>query len=91
MDVLETREEYIKARRLGQKELRELRMQGKETELAVLDSILGEGFAGVTVEVGTVNVPTDRIVGTKTAGRIQHFPQDLCRYLDQKRSLHKNG
>ena len=73
MDVLETREEYIKARRLGQKELRELRMQGKETELAVLDSILGEGFAGVTVEVGTVNVPTDRIVGTKTAGRITAF------------------
>ena len=73
MDILETREEYIKARRLGQKEVRDLRAQGKETELAVLDSILGEGFTGKTVEIGTINVPADRIVGTKTAGRTTAF------------------
>ena len=73
MDVLEAREEYIKARRLAQKEVREMRLQGKDTELAVLDEILGEGFSGNTMDIGVVNIPVERIVGTKSAGRIAAF------------------
>ena len=73
MDVLEAREEYIKARRLAQKEVREMRLQGKDTELAVLDEILGDGFSGNTIDIGVVNIPVERIIGTKSAGRIAAF------------------
>ena len=73
MDILEAREEYLKARRLAQKEIRELSLQGKETEPAVLDAIIGENYTGSTVEMGVVNIPVERIVGTKSAGRIGAF------------------
>ena len=73
MDILEAREEYLKARRLAQKEVRELRFQGKEESPAVLDEILGDGFTGSTHEVGVIEIPIERIVGTKTAGRISAF------------------
>lgn len=73
MDILEAREEYLRARRLAQKEIRELNMQGKDTEPAVLDVIIGENYAVSAQEVGLVNIPVERIVGTKTVGRIGAF------------------
>lgn len=82
MDLLEAREEYIKARRLGQKEVKELRVQGKEEEPLVLDEILGENFTLSTQEIGYVNVPVERIVGTKTAGRISAFSAGFYPLLD---------
>jgi len=82
MDFLEAREEYIKAKRLAQKEMKELRLQGKETAPAVLDDILGEGFVGAVQEIGVVNIPAERIVGTKTAGRISAFSPGFLPLLD---------
>ncbi len=82
MDLLEAREEYIKARRLGQKEVREMRLQGRETAPAVLDDILDENHTGATQEVGFLNIPIDRIVGTKTAGRITAFSAGFLPLLD---------
>lgn len=73
VDILEAREEYLKARRLGQKEIKELSLQGKDTEPAVLDAILGENVAVTAQEIGVVNIPIERIVGTKTAGRVGAF------------------
>jgi len=73
MDLLEAREEYLKARRLAQKEIRELRSQGRNTEPAVLDDILGETYTATVQKIGVVNIPARRIVGTKTAGRISAF------------------
>lgn len=73
VNLLESREEYIKARRLAQKEVKEQKVQGKETEPAVLDEILGENYTGAVQEVGLVNIPVERILGTKTAGRISAF------------------
>ena len=73
MDMLEAREEYIQARRLAQKEIRELRAVGKETVPEVLEEIIGENYTGSIIDLGVVNVATDRIVGTKTAGRITAF------------------
>ena len=82
MDLLEAREEYIKARRLGQKEVKELRLQGKEEEPLVLDEILGENVTLSTQDIGLVNIPVDRIVGTKTAGRISAFSAGFYPLLD---------
>lgn len=82
MDMLEAREEYIKARRLAYKEIREMRAVGKATEPAVLDDILGENYTGSTVDLGIVNVAADRIVGTKTAGRVAAFSPNFMPLLD---------
>lgn len=73
MDLLEAREEYQKARRRAQKELRELRLQGKPTVPEVLDHIIGENYTGTIQQIGTLNIPIERIVGTKTAGRTTAF------------------
>ncbi len=82
MDLLEAREEYQKARRLAQKEIRELRSQGRETEPAVLDDILGPTYTATTQQIGIVNIPSRRIVGTKTAGRISAFSPGFLPLLD---------
>ena len=82
MDFLESREEYIKARRMAHKEVRELRLRGKNTEPEVLDDILGNNIASTVVNVGLVNIPADRIVGTKTAGRITAFSAGFLPMLD---------
>ena len=54
MDIFEIREEYIKARRLAQKEIRELKVKGKKTEPEVLDYILDNNITATVVDVGTV-------------------------------------
>lgn len=82
MDMLEAREEYIQARRLAQKEIRELRAVGKETVPEVLEEIIGENYTGSIIELGVVNVATDRIVGTKTAGRITAFSPSFMPLLE---------
>lgn len=82
MDLLEAREEYLKARRLGLKEVRELRSQGRESTPAVLDNILGENHTLAICEVGLTNIPAERIVGTKTAGRITAFSAGFLPLLD---------
>ena len=84
MDLLEAREEYLKARRLAQKEVRELRSQGKATEPAVLDDVFGQTYTATIQEVGIVNIPSRRIVGTKTAGRISAFSPGFLPLLDDE-------
>lgn len=84
MDLLEAREEYLKARRLAQKEVREMRLQGRSTTPAVLEDILTESFHGSVLEVGLVNIPIERIVGTKTAGRVAAFSAGFMPMLDQE-------
>ena len=77
-------DEYAHALRLGQKEYRELLMAGKEPHPAVLDDIL-PGFSTESVfSVGLVDIPTERIVGTKTAGRITAFTATFRPLLDAK-------
>ena len=66
-------DEYSQALRQGQKEYRELTAAGKSPFPAVLDEIL-EGITGeYTQEVGLVEIPAERIIGTKSAGRISAF------------------
>lgn len=65
-------EEYSKALKLGQKEYKERLAQGKEPYPQVLSEVAGQA-AESSVYVGLVEIPTERIVGTKTAGRISAF------------------
>ena len=72
MNRIEAKEEYLAALRLGQKECSLLQAHGKPTSPAVLDEILGDD-AETVVDIGLVEIPAERIVGTKTAGRITAF------------------
>ena len=73
MSIQESREEYIHAMHLGQKEIKELQALGKPTEPEVLDEILPDVSSCAVQDVGLVEIPSERIVGTKSAGRITAF------------------
>ncbi len=77
-------EEYAQALRLGQKEYRELLMAGRDPHPAVLDDILPEGVGESVVEVGLVEIPAERIIGVKSAGRITAFTASFRPLLDSK-------
>lgn len=66
-------EEYALALKQGQKEYRELVMAGKNPHPLVLDELLPELDTLTVVDVGLVEIPVERIVGTRSAGRITAF------------------
>ena len=68
----EALEEYMKALKLGQKEFKDLTAQGKNPYPTVLTEVTGADEDS-SLYVGLVEIPTERIVGTKTAGRISAF------------------
>ena len=73
MDRMDATQEYAKALKLGQKEIKELKQKELPLMPAVLDEIMGSGATEQVVDVGFVEIPAERIVGTKTAGRISAF------------------
>ena len=73
MSRLEAIEEYAKALKLGQKEVRECQAKGRSTNPEVLHQVVGDLAADKSIRVGLVEIPAGRIVGTKTAGRISAF------------------
>ena len=75
-------EEYAKALRAGQKEYRELLMSGKNANPAVLDEILEDVAAETVVDIGLVEIPSERIVGVKSAGRTTAFTATFKPLLD---------
>ena len=66
-------DEYAQALRKGQKEYRERLMAGKNPHPMVLDEIRQDRPSDIVQEVGLVDIPVERIVGTKSAGRISAF------------------
>lgn len=75
------KDEYLAALRLGQKEFRELTAAGLDPYPKVLDAILPEGQLTVQ-ELPAQDIPVDRIVGVKTAGRISAFSAGFYPLLD---------
>jgi len=67
------REEYTRALRMGQKECKELAAAGKDPYPAVLDDLLAN-LSGCNVqELPVQEISIDRMVGTKSAGRVSTF------------------
>lgn len=83
-DITTATEEYIQAMHKGQKEYRELLMAGKSPYPAVLDDLLPEGSTEAIVDVGLVEIPSERIIGVKSAGRITAFSASFRPLLDTK-------
>ena len=69
----EAAEEYAKALKEGQKEYKECNQKGITPNPLVLDDILGQESGENCVNVGLVDIPIRRIVGTKSAGRVSAF------------------
>ena len=66
-------DQYLNAMRKGQKEYRDLIMAGKDPNPPVLDELPGMDSSLSVQELGYMDIPAERIVGTKTAGRISAF------------------
>ncbi len=73
MITLEATEEYALALKQGQREAKELSALGLNPNPEVLDEILEDSAAETVLDVGLVEIPAERIVGTKSAGRITAF------------------
>ena len=67
------KDEYAQALRQGHKEYKELTAQGKSPFPEVLDEILPDVSTDFVQDVGLVEIPSERIIGTKSAGRISAF------------------
>ena len=74
-------DEYILALRQGQKLYKELTAAGKDPYPAVLDNILESGASPSVLDIGMIEIPSDRIVGIKSAGRITAFTANFLPLL----------
>ena len=83
MNRTEAIDEYRKALKLGQREYKDLVAAGKDPYPAVLDELLPEGSVCSTQHVGFLEIPIDRIAGTKTAGRISAFTAGFLPLLEE--------
>ena len=65
--------EYTKALRLGQKERKDLADAGCDPYPAVLETLLPELSRLSIQDLPLQDIPADRIIGTKTTGRMNAF------------------
>lgn len=77
-------EEFSLAQRQAQKEYKELVAAGKRPHPLVLDELLPDNDSMTVVEVGLVDIPSERIVGVKSAGRITAFTPSFRPLLESK-------
>lgn len=66
-------EEYAKALKLGEHAYRSAVSRGEYPYLPALDELLERTDVQTEVSLGLVDIPLDRIVGTKTVGRTSSF------------------
>ena len=83
MNTQEATEEYGLALKQGLKEAKEYAALGKRSNPAVLDELLADFPSESVQEVGLVEIPTERIIGTKSAGRISAFSPSFLPLLGQ--------
>lgn len=84
MSRQEAAEQYAIALKAGQKCRKECLIQGKYPYPQVLDEIFDESMAAGRVELGTINIPTEHIVGTKTGGRQNAFAANFMPLLGEE-------
>ena len=73
MDLQTVKEEYAAALSRGKKEYKERIAAGLDPYPAVLDDILGSRHGYSVQDIGLVEIPTERIIGIKSAGRVTAF------------------
>ncbi len=76
-------EQYLDALKQGQKEYKKCVAAGLDPHPAVLDQILDSRTLDFSSYVGTIDIPVEKIVGTKSAGRITAFSRSFLPLLEQ--------
>ena len=79
----ESSEHYQKALKQGRRSHRESVHQGKYPYLQALDDILEDSMVAGRVDLGIIDIPMEKIAGTKTAGRTNSFSSDFMPLLDE--------
>ena len=77
-------DEYSLALKKGQREYKELTAAGRDPHPVVLDEILPPSFTDSVQEVGLLEIPAQRIIGVKSAGRITAFSASFHPLLESK-------
>lgn len=75
--------DYRIARELGQKEYRACVSSGRNPNLLVLDTVLQFYETQGEENLGLIDIPLERIAGTKTAGRTNAFAANFMPLLDE--------
>lgn len=83
MNRTEAIDEYRKALKAGQREYKELLAAGKDPYPEVLDELLPEISTAPVQQVGLTEIPIDRIVGTRSAGRTSAFTAGFLPLLEE--------
>ena len=78
----EAQGQYEIALKAGQRYYKDAVTHGEYPYPLVLDDIVNEASIAGTVELGVVNIPTERIVGTKSAGRTAALAGNFMPLLD---------
>lgn len=74
---VEAIEQYAQAQKLGRKAYRESVHRGVYPYLQVLDEILDESMIAGQVDLGVIEIPLEKIIGTKTEGRKNAFASNF--------------
>ena len=82
--IQEALEEYNQALKKGQKEYKEAAVNGRQLYPLVLDDLLPENNDYPVLDIGLVDIPMERIVGVKSAGRVSAFSTSFLPLLDSK-------
>ena len=77
-------QDYEKAYKLGKRDYQQRMSRGEKPTLQVLDDILPSKGTYSEVSLGLVQIPIDRIVGTKTNGRSNAFAGNFMPILEKK-------
>ena len=76
--------DYTDALKQGRKKYQEALLTGKHPYLPVLDDILSYTEIVSEVNLGVMDVPLSKIIGTKTAGRTNAFANNFMPLLPEK-------
>ena len=79
----EAREEYAQALRLGQREYKLALADGKRPHPVVLDELIEDPSLEIVQEVGLVEIPAEKIVGVRSAGRTAAFSASFLPLLGE--------
>ena len=80
---IESAECYQRALKQGRKAHRESVHQGKYPYLQALDDILEGTMVAGQVDLGVIEIPIEKVVGTKTSGRTNSFSADFLPLLGE--------
>ena len=81
---VEAAEHYQKALKAGKKAQKQHIHQGRYPYLEILDEILRGYHTAGQEELGIIEIPADRIVGTKTRGRADAFAANFMPLISEK-------